>query len=427
MSVTVGFAGMTHLGLISALAAADRGHVVVGFDPDEAKTAALGRGILPVDEPGLPALFEKHAKHVTFTARIDALSTCDLVYIARDTATDDAGASDVSSITALIDLVIPALRADAILVVLSQVPPGFTRSIDWPAAQRFCQVETLVFGRAVARALEPERFIVGCAEPSATLPSALKTFVDTFACPVLPMRYESAELAKISINMCLVASVSVANTLAELCEKIGADWRDIAPALRLDRRIGPHAYLSPGLGISGGNLERDLATVCRLADTYGTDAGIVRAWMDNSRHRRDWALAMVHERVIANVPDPTFGVLGLAYKEDTASTKNSPSIALLAALRPFRVRAYDPVVPPSTDFHPGLVAVPSALDACVGADALIIMTPWPEFRALKAAEIAERLRGRTVIDPHGMLDVRACAAAGIEHFALGVPEMTYPC
>src|SRR5208282_6722957 len=103
---------------------------------------------------------------------------------------------------------------------------------------------------------KPERFIVGCAEPRGPLPAALQSFLESFACPILPMAYESAELAKISINFCLVASISVANTLAEICEQVGADWSDIAPALKLDKRIGPGAYLSPGLGIAGGNLER---------------------------------------------------------------------------------------------------------------------------------------------------------------------------
>src|SRR6185437_13120933 len=130
----------------------------------------------------------------------------------------------------------------------------------------FDQGETLVFGRAVERATEPERFIVGCAAPERPIPAAYGAYLSAYSCPILPMRYESAELSKIAINCCLVASVTVANTLAELSEEIGADWAEIAPALRLDRRIGLHSYLAPGLGISGGNLERDLATVLRLSE-----------------------------------------------------------------------------------------------------------------------------------------------------------------
>lgn len=418
---TIAFAGMTHLGLLSAAAAPERGFPVVAFDPDPARVDALRRGELPVVEPGLPELLAKNRKRLSFTSAPADLAGCDVLYVAPDVPTDDAGVSDLGPIRALIDAVDPALGPDAVLVVLSQVPPGFTRSLRRPAARRFYQVETLIFGRAVERALRPERFILGCADPQGPLPRPLAEFLRAFECPVLPMRYESAELAKISINMFLVASISTANTLAEVCERVGADWAEIVPALRLDRRIGPHAYLAPGLGIAGGNLERDLTTFCRLADAHGTDAGVVRAWIANSRHRRNWALARVHDRVIARNPDPTLAVLGLAYKADTASTKNSPSLALLSALAPFAVRAYDPVVTPHPELHPRLVAAPSALDACAGADALVIMTPWSEFRELRAEALASRLRGRTIIDPYAVLDGRACRDAGLEYCTLGVP------
>ena len=143
----------------------------------------------------------------------------------------------------------------------------------------FYQVETLIFGRALERALRPERLIVGCADPDRDLPPAYAEHLALFHCPIFRMRYESAELTKIAINMFLVSSVSVTNTLASLCEQLGADWAEIVPTLRLDARIGPHAYLSPGLGLSGGNLERDLATVRRLAAAVGSDAGIVDAWL----------------------------------------------------------------------------------------------------------------------------------------------------
>jgi UDPglucose 6-dehydrogenase len=417
----VGFAGMSHLGLVSTVVAAERGFRVVGFDPDAARIDALRDGELPVVEPGLPDLLAKNRGRLSFTRTVGDLSGCDVVYIAPDVPTDDAGLSDLEPIRALIGVVEPALEPAAPLVVLSQVPPGFTRGLRRPVERRFYQVETLIFGRAVERALHPERFIVGCADPKATLPPPLADFLGAFACPILRMRYESAELAKISINMCLVASITVANTLAELCERIGADWAEIVPALKLDKRIGQHAYLAPGLGIAGGNLERDLATVCRLADASGSDAAVVRAWITNGRHRRDWALAQIHQRVIGRTPEPTLAVLGLAYKEDTASTKNSPSLALLTALAPFQVRVYDPVVKPRSEFHPRLVSAASPLDACAGADALVIMTPWSEFRAVRPEAIAASLHGRTVIDPYAVLDADGCRAAGLDYVTLGSP------
>src|ERR1700751_6088434 len=129
--------------------------------------------------------------------------------------------------------------------------------------------------------MQPERYIIGWASPDQPLYARYSLLLGAFSCPILPMRLESAELAKISINMCLVASISVANTLAELCEAVGADWSEIDRSLPLDRRIGPYAYLQPGLGIAGGNLERDLATVMRLGQAHGTDTGFVAAAIAN--------------------------------------------------------------------------------------------------------------------------------------------------
>ncbi len=417
----VGFAGLTHLGLVSAVAAAAKGFRVVGYDPDQSRVRDIADGHLPVLEPGLDNLARCFGAQLSYTHRVGDLNACDLVYIATDVSTDDCGRSDLSDISSLIEAVIAALGPSALLCVLCQVPPGFTRKLPLDPARLYYQVETLVFGRAVERATKPERFIIGCAEPARPLPAAYAAVLGAFDCPILPMRYESAELAKIAINCCLVASVSVANTLAGLSERIGADWHEIAPALRLDRRIGPHSYLNPGLGIAGGNLERDLATVLRLAEATGSEAAVIAAFVENSRIRRDWVLRLLHREVLPHKADPTFGILGLAYKENTHSTKNSPSLALIANLQNWPIRVYDPVVPAAVVQHPAVTAAPSAIEAARGSDALLIMTPWPEFRTLSSADLAAAMCGRVIVDPFRVLEPAAPRAAGFSYFTLGAP------
>ena len=217
-----------------------------------------------------------------------------------------------------------------------------------PPERLFYQVETLVFGRAVERATRPERYIVGLRGSRQAAAQAFATLLGAFGCPILPMRYESAELAKIAINCCLVASVTVANTLAELSR---ADRRrlerDRAGAQARRRGSGEHAYLAPGLGLAGGNLERDLATITAAAEATGSRGGRHRAFVANSRHRRDWATRVLHSEVLLASRDALIGILGLAYKENTHSTKNSPSLALISTLAPWRLKVYDPVVPAS--------------------------------------------------------------------------------
>jgi UDPglucose 6-dehydrogenase len=417
----IGFAGMTHLGIVSAAAAAAHGFNVVCYDPAADRIEALAAGRLPVFEPNLDETCRTNTARMTFTSDPAQLDRCDIVYVAPDVATDDLGQSDLSIINALIARVI-ARPASFVVVVLSQVPPGFTRKLSPGHHPLYYQVETLVFGIALERALKPERYIVGCADPASPLPAAYETFLKAYGCPILPMRYESAELAKIAINCCLVAMVSTANTLAELCEGVGADWSEIVPALKLDRRIGQYSYLAPGLGIAGGNLERDLATVQRLAAREGSDAGVVKAWVANSRHRRDWPLHVLQRTVLANKPDAQIGILGLAYKQDTHSIKNSAAVALVDALTSARIKAYDPVVNVATVLRTNLTHMAEPLQVADGADAIAVMTPWPVFRKIDPAEIASRMSGKLVLDPYGMLDPTACRAAGLEHYRLGVSQ-----
>jgi UDPglucose 6-dehydrogenase len=369
-------------------------------------------------------LAAKSRPNIRFSARPESLKDCRVVFVSLDIPTDRANRSDLTPLRAVIQSVTPHLSSGSALVVLSQVPPGFTRALRAGIAhdrrvQLYYQVETLIFGSAVERALRPERFIVGCDSADEMLPQPFHDYLSSFDCPILKMRYESAELTKISINMFLIASVSMTNTLAELCERIGAEWSEIAPALRLDRRIGPHAYLDPGLGIAGGNLERDLITIRDLALANGTDAAVPAACQANSDYRKDWAFRVLQREVLSKVAKPVIGVLGLAYKANTASTRNSPALALIDSLAGIPVNAYDPQAA-AIAFTSDLVSrVDSAIDACRNASAVVIATPWKEFSSLDLSRAAELMSGRILIDPYGVVDPKSAAEMAFRHFRAG--------
>jgi UDPglucose 6-dehydrogenase len=423
----IGFVGLSHLGLNYSLATAAKGFEVLAFDPAPALVEKLRAGIFPIEEPGFAELFQQHRGRLHYTSDLADLGRCELIFYSLDVRTNDRNESDLAPLTALIDATAPSLAAGATAVVLSQVKPGYTRALAERLAARadvrlgalHYQVETLIFGAAVQRALQPERYMVGAAEPAQPLPAAYRQWLDAFSCPVLVMRYESAELAKIAINFFLVSTVSTTNTLAEVCEAIGADWGEIAPALRLDRRIGPHAYLQPGLGLAGGNLERDLVTVQGLAAAHGTEAGLVAAWQRNSAWRRDWVLREVHRLLLAQAADPLIALWGLAYKADTHSTKNSAALELLRSLGPRRISGHDPVAQIDPWEFPGLTLHPDPVAGTAGADALLVMTPWRLYAGLPPAEVAARMRGRLVLDPWGGLDGAAWRAAGFTYRRLG--------
>lgn len=421
----IGFAGLSHLGIVSSAAAAAKAGPVVAFDGNADTVRRLASGDPCLVEPGLGELLREVGSRLQFSCDASALAACDVVYISVDVPTDEANRSDSRPVEALVRTVVAIGKPGATLVVLSQVTPGFTRgqrdAVEAAGLRLYYQVETLVFGQAVHRALNPERFIVGCADPSTPFPDALRGFLQTFGCPILPMRYESAELCKISINMLLVSSVSTTNMLAEVCEVVGAEWREIAPALRMDRRIGQHAYLTPGLGIGGRNLTRDLATIAGLAVEHGADAQLVSTWSANSDARRDWVLRLLHELVLSSVPDPRIGVWGLAYKENTQSFKNSPGVHLLSVLTAggIETRSHDPGATISDGDRARYGVVAQAVDACDGADALAVMTPWPQFAEADLGQARKRMRGSVLIDPFGRLDPSRAAKAGFNYFRLG--------
>jgi UDPglucose 6-dehydrogenase len=418
----IGFAGLSHLGIVSSLAAAGKGQQVVAFDPDFLLTRRLTAGDFPIVEPGLADLYQSCRSRIRFSSDIRDFQNCDLVVFSCDVPTDETNRSDLAPISELIDTVFGHLPESTVAVVLSQVPPGFTRKLLSKRKHSiFYQVETLIFGSAVERALHPERFIVGCRSSDEELPQIYADYLRSFDCPILRMRYESAELAKIAINMFLISSVSTTNTLAELCEALAADWSEIEPALRLDKRIGPHAYVTPGLGLGGGNLERDLATVRSLASECGSDSAVPDAFLRNSGYRAAWVLRMVHREVFTKIAKPTLCVFGLAYKSGTHSTKNSPSVDLLHALPRIRIRVYDPKA--TLETIPENVSVAdSAVAACANADALVVMTPWPEFKSLDLQIVARSMSHRILIDPFAVFSTKDAQAGSFAHFRLGCPS-----
>ncbi len=417
----IGYVGLTHLGINSAVAAAVRGCDVIGFDPDKELVAELRRGELRLVEPGLFEAMAKHRDRIQFESDMAALVGCDIVYVCPDVATDDQGESDLSTLIGLLDMIEGKLSPTCVEVILSQVPPGFTRSRTGGENLLFCQVETLIFGRALERAMYPERFMIGCNDPVMPFPEKFRRFLELFDCPIMPMRYESAELAKISINCFLVAQVGTTNTLAEICENVGADWTEIAPALHLDARIGPKAYLKPGLGIAGGNLERDLRTIVILGERYATDTRIIQAEIANSAHRKLTAARLLRKVVLPDLVEPVVAVWGLAYKENTHSIKNSPSLATLTEFPEFSFRVHDPVVDLADVKMTNITDFDTPLAALAGADCLMILTPWDEYRHISPTDIVNAMRGTSIIDPYAVLDGEAAKAAGLMHLTLGKP------
>jgi UDPglucose 6-dehydrogenase len=417
---TTAFLGMSHLGINYAAAWSSFGQPTIGFDPDAELVERLQAGDLPIQEPGLPELLQRSGECLKFSSDLSGLRGCELAIVARDVPTDEDNNSDLAPVRELIDMALEYLDSTATLVVMSQIPPGFMRELSKRVRNPvYYWVETLIFGAAVRRALHPERIIIGCAEPSLALPSVLADGLERFGCPLLPMGYESAELTKTAINLYLIGSVTYANTLSELCEAVGANWSEMVPALRLDARIGPAAYLRPSLGIAGGNLERDLVTLRKLCGDGLVDPTFLDGLIDYNAHRLDWVQRQLERRVFTAGSKPLLAVWGLTYKKNTRSTKNSPSLRVISALNGrAHVRAWDPAIAPGE-----LQIAAEVLDdqylALHGADALLVMADWDQFGDADLSQLRHSMRRPLVVDCAGVLERRRSEMQGIEYVGMG--------
>jgi UDPglucose 6-dehydrogenase len=425
--------GLSHLGIVYGTAWASFDQPVIAVDSDAEAVARLQAGDPIVREPGLPELLERSRPSLRYTTDFALLEACPLVIVARDVPTDDTNQSDVGAVEALIRAAIPHLGDGVTLVVMSQVPPGFNRRLaaEIRAARpdlRFelhYWVETLVFGNAVQRALEPERLIVGSADPAAPLPEHLRAGLERFACPIVRMGYESAELTKTAINIYLIGSVTYANALADLCEAVGADWSEMVPALRLDRRIGPAAYIRPSLGVAGGNLERDLVTLRNLGLDNDVETTYLDALQAANDARFDWVHRKLRDHLLVRGATATVAIWGLTYKKDTRSTKNSPALRLLAEIDPrLTLKAWDPAVG-LDEVRAGGIDVPLTVtrsrDAVLDdADCLLIMADWDQFAQADLDAIRTRMRRPLVIDTVGVLQNRRPEMVGVEYVVMGV-------
>ena len=284
---------------------------------------------------------------------------------------------------------------------MCQVPPGFTRSIKWPLNNLYYQVETLIFSNALERALSPERIIIG--KDSSKISKKYNSFLTKFKCPILEMNYESAELAKISINIFLISSVTSTNILSEISENIGANWSDISNALRLDKRIGKYAYLKPGLGISGGNLERDLETLRNFLKFNKIYENYSRNIKEISNHRKDWIYNQFKKITKDFKNLKKIGVLGLAYKENTNSIKNSPSISFIKKIslgNKYMINVFDPKIKKLSKYK-NINICKNINDLMNNSNILLVATPWEVFKEI---DLSKFKNIKAVIDPYNLIN-----------------------
>ena len=415
--------GLWHLGTVTAAGLAAAGHDVVAID-DAAVVEAIAAGRLPVDEPGLAELIaaERAAGRLTFAAAAAAATGAELVWICYDTPVDDDDRPDVASVIERASAFLAAFDGAAVVAVSSQLPVGSIAELERRAGSaRFCFAsipENLRLGSAIAYFRAPDRFVVGVRDARAR--ATIERAIGSFAPSIVWVSVESAEVTKHAINAFLATSVAFANELASVCERVGADAREVERGLKSDVRIGPKAYLRAGEAFAGGTLARDLSFLATLGDREQLALEQIRATAaSNERHRR-WTAERVAEAT-RGIAAPRAAILGLVYKPGTNTLRASTAVALARALRDggAAVSAYDPAIA-AGDARLGSIAtvVASAAEALDGADVAVIATAWPAFREIDVA-LFERMRHPVVVDPARFLEDRLADAHAVRYVGFG--------
>jgi len=399
----VAYFGLSHLGIVSVISLASKHVLCFGVDLDAHLVGKLEKQEWPIQEPGIQEAYNEAKDFLTFSSNPTTLSECDIVYISQDVPTDDFGKSNLSEVEVLIELAAKNVSKKARIVILCQVPPGFTRRMRKYHSNIYYQVETLIFGQAFSQAMAPERIIVGVDSPDVPLDATFANTLARFSCPILLMDFESAEFTKISINAFLAASITTTNALNEIAKSIGAKWDSVKQALQLDRRIGPYAYLKPGLGISGGNIERDLHTLDKLEQVTLGKSSLFRTYIESSQRQKGWILHSINKNILNFNSESRIGILGISYKENTHSVKNSVALEVIDCFADNIVGIYDPIAVLPSKFK--TIRQFESAEQCIReADAVVVLTPWEQFSSFEFLQLfMERTKPFVIIDPYGII------------------------
>jgi UDPglucose 6-dehydrogenase len=434
-SAAVAVIGTNYVGLVTAVCLASLGHRVVGIDIDACKVARLSRGEMPIHEPGLDTLLAEQlaAGRLRFTLNYaDALENAQFAFICVGTPPSPEGGADLSQVRAATTSLIRHTPAGANLVVVnkSTLPVGtgdwMQAELDLGLAHANAHVtvvsnpEFLREGTAVADFLHPDRVVIGGSDTSAVERVARLYAGLNAQPPVVKTNLRTAEMIKYASNAFLATKISFINEMAAICEQLDADVEQVASGMGLDQRIGPR-FLSAGVGYGGSCFPKDVRALEHLATQVGVEPRVLRAVMDTNLHMRQLVLDKVRTQ-LGWVRGRTVGILGLAFKANTDDVRESPAIEIARTLveEGAYVRAFDPVAMGSTArLLDGVELCPDAYAVAENADALLVLTEWPEFRALDMARVQRSMRQPLVVDGRNLFAPEDMADLGFTYLPTG--------
>ena len=426
--------GTGYVGLVSGACFADFGHHVTCIDKDAQKIATIGEGRMPIWEPGLENLVKANVERgrLEFTTDLAAgIADADAIFIAVGTpARRGDGHADLSFVFAAVRELARALKGPAVIVTKSTVPVGTGDRIAEILAEEGApegvtvasNPEFLREGAAIRDFKIPDRIVIG-AEDDRTREIMREVYRPLFLnqAPILFTSRRTAELTKYAANAFLATKISFINEIADLCEAVGADVQEVARGIGLDNRIGAK-FLHAGPGYGGSCFPKDTLALLKTAEDAGVHQRIVSTVVSVNDHRKAAMADRVSEALGGSLEGKKVAVLGLTFKPNTDDMREAPSIPLIERLvaAGAQVSAFDPVGREQAEpLLPNIDYATDALAAAEGADALVIVTEWDEFRALDLASLAKAMRGRILMDLRNIYDGGEATRAGLQYYGIG--------
>lgn len=422
--------GSGHVGLVSGVCFAEKGHDVLCVDHDTEKLARLKKGEVPFYEPGLPELLQKHvaSKKLTFSGRTeDAVEFGQAIFICVGTPSTERGKADMSYVEKVARTIAENLKDYRLVIEKSTVPiktgerirRSITRyvrgDVHFDVASN---PEFLREGSAIEDTLKPDRVVVGV--DSAKGESLLREIYQDFGCPIVVTSVGSAELIKHASNTFLALKITYANWLSRLCEASGADVEEVVHGMGLDHRIGNH-FFGAGIGYGGSCFPKDVDALAHISEELGVDAPLVRLISDTNKSQLENFYRLIESELWV-VNDKTLAIWGLAFKPNTDDLREAPALRLIEKLKAAgaKLRVHDPVAMPVTrKVHPDLFYAKDPIEATAGADALIVCTEWPQYVEADLAKVKASLRVPIIFDGRNCLDRKKVSELGMTLFGIG--------
>lgn len=416
--------GTGYVGLSTGVGMAELGHTVVGADIDTAKVNSLTAGISPIAEAGMDEGIARNvsAGRLSFTTDVvGSLKDAEVVFFCLPTPQGDDGSADLSYVQSVAQQIGPHLAPGAVVVNKSTVPVGSSVQVgQWLGRSDVFVVSNPEFlrqGTALQDFLHPTRVVVG-GDNDAAVEKVASLYASVDA-PVLRMNAASAEALKYAANSFLATKLTFVNAIADICELVGADVFDVVAGLGLDPRIGDQ-FLNPGPGWGGSCFPKDTRALVKIAEGNGYDFALLRGVIQTNDEQYERIALKVVDVCGGSVSGKTIAAWGLTFKAHTDDLRDSPSIAILTVLHKMgaTIRAYDASAR-AVEQYPWIERCSSALEACEGADALAVLTEWPEFAQVDPTAVASALRSAAVVDGRNVLNIEAWKSAGFEYRGVG--------